>query len=194
MSRQDKRRSGVQLRFQRFVTGAALLLVVGIGSDLQAQMQCSQGGGGGGVPVGGQMAGRAGGPGAVAAMGGGAGVNQMAQMMQMMQLAQQVQQFQQMQRQTASMQQTQVRQDSLARQQQLQNAASSTAVTNMMSMASKPKPTVSRRERLRALILQRREEQSQERPSRRDLVLRRSLDARQDAASVATNLVASVAE
>ncbi|MDA1163414.1 MAG: hypothetical protein O3B13_09955 [Planctomycetota bacterium] len=188
MSLQDKRRSGVQLRFQRFVTGAALLLVVGIGSDLQAQMQCSQDGGG---ARGGQMAGRAGGPGAGAEMGCGAGVNQMAQMMQMMQLAQQAQQFQQMQRQTASMQQTQVRQDALARQQQLQNAASSTAVTDLMSMAAKPKPTVSRRERLRALILQRREEQSLDRPSRRDLVLRRSSDARQVAADVATNLVAS---
>lgn len=174
MFQQIVRASIRKSRIQPLFAAAAMLIVVGVGSDLQAQIQC-----GGGRAGGGQMAGRAGGPGAAMGGGGGAmggGANQIAQMMQMMQ---QAQQLQQMQRQAAMMQQAREQQQRQTRQQQAvianQNATNSAASQSSEST----KPTMTRRERLRLLIQQRREEKSQKRPSRRELAIERSSRNRQ---------------
>mgnify|MGYP007123522865 CR=1 FL=1 len=173
MFQQSMRATIVKSRRKRLFTAATMLIAVGVGSDLQAQMQC-----GGGRTGGGQMAGRAGGPGA--AMGGGAtmggGSNQMAQMMQMMQ---QAQQFQQMQRQAAMMNQSREQQQRQARQQQYLMASQNAASTATLQSDASTRPTITRRERLRLLIQQRREEQSQKRPSRRELAIQRSSRNRQ---------------
>lgn len=177
MTEQRQRYSRLQQRGQQLLIGATLLLIVGFGSDLKAQMQCNAGGrgGGGAQPRGGQMAGRV--PSFGGAMNGGGGVNQFAQMMQMMQ---QLQQLQRMQQQAAMLQQMRERQGFPSPQRAQQTVGlTATSVTTNQS-ATIQKPTMSRRERLRALIQQRREEQSQGRPSRRELALQRSARNRAD--------------
>ena len=173
MFQQIVRASIGKSRIQHLFAATAMLIVVGVGSDLQAQMQC-----GGGRAGGGQMAGRAGGPGAAMGGGGvmGGGSNQMAQMMQMLQ---QAQQLQQMQRQAAMMQQARVQQQRQTRQQPavMANQYATNSATSQSGASTKP--TMTRRERLRLLIQQRREEKSQTRPSRRELAIQRSSRNRQ---------------
>jgi len=173
MLQQIVRASIRKSRIQHLFAATVTLIVIGVGSDLQAQMQCE-----GGRTGGRQMAGRAGGPGVAMGGGGvmGGGVNQMAQMMQMIQ---QAQQLQQMQRQAAMMQQAREQQQRQTRQQQAlmvnQNATNSASPKSSAST----KPTMTRRERLRLLIQQRREEKSLTRPSRRELAIQRSSRNRQ---------------
>jgi hypothetical protein len=172
MIQQHERDNRIRKRWARFLVSAALLTVVSINAETQAQMQCAGGAGrAGGPPAGG----RAGGPGGGSMMGGG--VNQMAQRMQMMQ---QAQQFQQMQQQAAMMQQAQFqRMQELARQRQTQSTELASTSLGILSSQPTARPTMSRRERLSLLIQQRREEQSQKRPSRRELVLQRTARNRQ---------------
>ncbi|NQV25580.1 MAG: hypothetical protein HQ518_14565 [Rhodopirellula sp.] len=197
MLQQRKRRSVLRLRIQQCLTGAAMLLVVGIGSDLQAQMQCSGGDRAGGGQMagrggGGPMGGRGGGPGA--AMGGGS--SQMGQMMQMMMQAQQLQQMQQQYQmmQQTRLQQNRFQQDLLTRQ-QLDSASNrkSAIIPTFQSgsqSASPTKPTMTRRERLQALIQQRREEQTQKKLSRRELAIQRS--GRNQSSTIIASLNSSV--
>lgn len=104
------------------------------------------------------------------------GVNQMAQMMQMIQ---QAQQLQQMQRQAAMMQQAREQQQRQTRQQPALMAGQNVTTPATSKSSASTKPTMTRRERLRLLIQQRRDEKSQKRPSRRELAIQRSLRNRQ---------------
>lgn len=176
---QLRERSLIQrFRIRSLVTGAAMLIVVGVGSDLHAQCR-------GGRAGGGQVAGRAGGPPGMAMGGGfsqGASVNQMAQMMQMLQ---QAQQLQAMQRQAAMMQQARGQQELQARQRQTQSISPSATTTAALTGESSTLPTMPRKERLRRLIQQRREAQTEKKLSRRELAIQRSARKR------ASSLVAS---
>lgn len=171
MFQQNECSEVVKLSIRKFLAGVAVLIVVGVGADLQAQ--CSRGGRVGG----GQLAGRGAGPGSAMRGGGTMGSSgpQMAQMMQMMQMMQQAQQLQQMQRQVAMIQQVRLQQ---ARQQQSLSGNQPVASLGVQ-VGGSTRPTMTRRERLRLLIQQRREEQAQRRPSRRELAIQRSSRSRQ---------------
>lgn len=161
------------------LSGAALLS----GNIANAQM-CQRGGG----PTGG--GGRVGGGPALGGGGGGA-IGQMMQVAQMAQQMQQAQAMQQLAALNAARQQDQMRQLMLARQLDTDRTGENARVVIKSSTSNRP--AMSRRERLRALIAERRREQETQGLSRRQRTLQRSarLRAEREAAALAASTVPS---
>ena len=162
-----------------FAVAGVVLLDIGIAD---AQM-CQMGGGGRGGTAGAAGGGRVAGGGAMAP--GGAGGASMGQMMQM---AQQMQMMRQQAALNVQRQQSRFQQIMLARQNQSSQLASRSATARAVPATAKP--TMSRRERLRALIAERRGDKESQGLSRRELTLRRSARIRAEREAT-TQLVAS---